>query len=149
MNKYEYRYVKFTIHTYYLHTLCNTLSMLSLFRKGFKKKKQGRPLSPRPPRPPSKIGNLFVIFFNNQGSNLRCLLMQFTTFGTREKRVFIFILDIFQRIVGYLRVIIRRRLRIRKLPFIPNPKTIAMGAPELVIRGPCWPPENVFFYFGF
>ena len=31
------------------------------------------------------LDNLFMIFFNIQGSNLRCLLTQFTTFGTREK----------------------------------------------------------------
>ena len=40
-----------------------------------------------PPAPPSKVGNLFMIFFYIQGSNLRCFLTQFTTFGTREKGV--------------------------------------------------------------
>ncbi len=55
--------------------------------KGLKIKKKSREfsLSLRPPRrPPSKVGNLFMIFFYIQGSNLHCFLMQFMTFGTRE-----------------------------------------------------------------
>ena len=91
-----------------------------------------------------------MIFFQHPSVKFALFIGAFHDIWNEGKRgTRVFILNIFQRIVGYLRVIIRRRLRIRKLPFIPNPKTIAMGAPELVIRGPCWPPENVFFYFGF
>ena len=58
--------------------------------RGSNKKKKSREFSLSlrpPPPPPSKVGNLFMIFFDIQGSNLGCFLAQFTTFGNREKGV--------------------------------------------------------------
>ena len=86
-----------------------------------KKKKVGNFPYPRaPPRPPpSKVGNLFMIFFQHPRVKFSLFIDAIHDIWNQGKRgTRVFILNIFQRIVGYLRVICTfestQKSRIRK-----------------------------------